>query len=149
MRYRPGSSARRGSALVEFSLAFSLMSTVLAGAWQFGYTFYLYNRLETAVRDGARYGSLAAYDAPNGASFHSRVKNMTVYGDPNPPAGASPLVPGLSTTNVTVSEQKNGAMPTRILVRVDNLTIDTFFRKFVLNGKPICRFDYTGQLLTP
>jgi Flp pilus assembly protein TadG len=135
--------------MVEFSLAFSLMLTVLSGVWQFGYTFYHYNRLATVVRDGARYASLAAYDAPNGTDFHSRVKNMTVYGEPNPAAGATPLVPGLSATNVTVTEQKNGPMPTRITVRVDNLTVDTFFRKFVLNGKPICRFDYTGQLITP
>ncbi len=74
---------------------------------------------------------------------------MTVYGHPNPPDGATPLVPGLAVDNVTVAEEKNGAMPTRATVRVNGFVVDVFFTSVSMAGKPSCRFDYAGQLLSP
>ena len=139
----------RGSALVEFALGFAALFPIFAGLWQFGYTFYIYNLLQSAVRNGARYGAFAAYDSPTGNEFHARVKNMTVYGHPNPPSGAAAVVPGLTVNRITVTEQKDGAMPTRVAVQVDGFPVDAFFTTFTLNAKPSCRFDYAGQLLTP
>jgi hypothetical protein len=144
---------RRGNALIEFAIAFSLLISVLAGVWQFGYTFYLYNSLESAVRAGARYASLADYDYVNGpstgAAFKNRVKNMVVYGTPNPTGNPPPVVPGLTTSKVTVTEQFNGVVPERISVRIDSFQVQTFFRTFTLNGKPRCSFDYMGRLTVP
>jgi len=139
----------RGNALVEFALGFTLVTTVLAGTWQFGYAFFVYNRLQTGVRDGARYAATAAYDSPNGQAFRTRVQKMVVYGNPNAPSGATPLVPGLSTANVTVTEEKSGVMPERVTVHISNFQIDAFFARYTLTTKPKCKFDYAGQLLTP
>jgi hypothetical protein len=141
----------RGNVLIEFAIAVSILVTVLAGVWQFGYSFYLYNSLESAVRDGARYASLAAYDggASNGADFHSRVKNMVVYGNPEPAAAALPVVPGLTPEQVTVTEQFRGATPERVEVRVEDFAIQTIFRTFTLSGKPRCSFAYLGRYTSP
>ena len=140
---------RRGSAMVEFALGFGLLLPIFAGVSQFGYNFYVYNMLETAVRNGARYASLAAYDEPNGTNFHDRVKRMTVYGDPDAPTSATPLLAGLSTANVIVTEEKNGVMPVRITVRLNNFVLSAPFGSITLQNKPSCRFDYMGQLLSP
>ena len=137
--------ARRGSVLIEFAISLSLLVTVLAGVWQFGYSFYLYNALLSAVRGGARYASLTAYDA----EFHSRVKNMVVYGDPEPAATALPVVPGLTPEQITVTEQFNGPAPERVEVRVEEFPIPTVFRIFTLKGKPRCSFNYLGRFTVP
>jgi Flp pilus assembly protein TadG len=138
----------RGSALLECAVGFGVFLALFSGVWEFGYSFYLYNKLETAVRNGARYASLAAYDNPNGNSFKQRVRQMTVYGDPNATSG-TPAAPELTTDRIVVSEVKNGVMPTSVTVEVDNFTLNAFFTKFTLRNKPRVRFDYAGQLLTP
>jgi hypothetical protein len=141
--------ARRGNALVEFAAGFTLFVTFLSGAWEFGNSFFLYNRLQSAVRDGARYAATAAYDSPNGSSFQTRVKNMVVYGNPNPSQGAAPLVPGLATSQVAVSEEKSGVMPERVTVKISSFEINNYFVRYNLTNKPVCKFDYAGQLIVP
>jgi len=140
---------RRGTAVVELAVAVTLMATFLTGAWEFGRAFFIYNRLQTVVRDGARYAATAAYDSPSGTAFHARVQKMVVHGDPNAASNAAPLVPDLTTGQVTVTEEKIGVMPTRILVQITNYQINNFFVRYTLSNKPRCKFDYAGQLLTP
>ncbi len=135
--------------MVEFALGFGLLLPLFVGVSQFGYNFYVYNMLQTAVRNGARYASLAAYDEPNGNDFHARIKRMTVYGDPDAPPSATPLLAGLSTDKVVVTEEKNGVMPVRITVRLNNFALSGPFGSITLQNKPSCRFDYMGQLLSP
>ena len=137
--------APRGSALVEFSLGFGLLITTLAGVYQLGYAFYLYNMLESAVRDGARFASLAPYDAPDGARFTERVRNMVVYGNPDPPASAAPLVPDLTAANVTVAPTFDSrGVPQRVAVQIDNFPIQALFAAYTLEHKPRCSFPYMG-----
>ena len=88
MKNRPITQAgrrERGNTLVEFALSFALLFTVFTGVFRFGYVYYLYNRLESSVRGGARYGSLRAYDSatatPSGG-YQTAVQNMAVYGNP-------------------------------------------------------------------
>jgi hypothetical protein len=142
---------RRGNAVLEFAIAFGLLLTIFAGVWQFGYAFYVYNQLESAVRGAARYGSVAVYDggAWGGATFQTRVKNMVVYGRTDPGQNDRPLFPGLSTSNVRVTPTFNGIVPTRIQVDIVDYTIDTFFVEFPLRGKPRCTFDYMGRFIVP
>ena len=141
----------RGSAIVEFAVTSSLLMTFFAGVWQFGYTFYIYNQLQSAVRGAARYGSLTAYDGGSsaGAAFEERVKNMVVYGKPDPGEGDQPLVAGLTTSHVRVSETFEGATPSRIEVDIVDYRIDAFFTRFALNGKPRCAFPYMGRFIAP
>ncbi len=142
---------RRGNAVVEFAVASTFLLPVLIGVWQFGYTFYLYNALESAVRNGARYASLAAYDGGSqaGAGFKARVKNMVVYGDPNPTGSPAPVVAGLLTANVQVVETFNGIAPAKITVGISGFAVRTFFQTYNLTGKPKCSFDYMGRFTVP
>ncbi len=73
---------RRGNAILEFAVASSILVPLFAGVFQFGYTLYVYNSLDSAVRGGARYASLRAYDsatAAPSAAFSKAVGNMVVY----------------------------------------------------------------------
>src|SRR5712692_1252434 len=83
------SQSRRGSALVEFAGSLILLSIMFAGIFQTGYTFYNYNALVNAVRSGARYASLQPLGSSNtNPEFAKSVRNMVVYGEPAPAAGA-------------------------------------------------------------
>ncbi len=139
----------RGNALVEFALGFGLLLPIFAGLWQFGYSFYLYNQLQTVVRNGARYGSFADYDNPNGNTFRDQVKRMAVYGDPFAPDTATSVVTGLTLDHITVSADMDGVVPTRVHVRVQGYVLNGLFATYTLDGKPSCKFEYVGQLLNP
>ena len=144
---------RKGNAVVEFAIGFGLLLTTFSGVYQFGYAFYVYNLMESAVREGARYGSLADYDGGSwgGTVWSSRVKNMVVYGTISPGASDIALAPGLTTSKVTVNPQLDAkGVPTRIKVKIDNFTIpNTLFASYTLNGKPQCQFDYMGRFTVP
>ena len=44
--------------MLELAISAGVMVTCLGGTFQFGYTFYVYNQLVTAVGNGARYASV-------------------------------------------------------------------------------------------
>lgn len=90
----------RGAALVEFAIVSTIFLTVLFGVLEFGRLFWTHNALKDAARRGARYAIVRKNDS---ASI-TAVKNMVVYGDPNAnPATATPIVSGLTPSNVDVA----------------------------------------------
>ena len=113
--------------LLEFTLAFMMMFGFFAGIFQFGYTFYAYNTLVSAVRQGARY----AAGRPHDAGFESAVKNQVVYGNPNPPADAKPTLDGLTTSNVAVR-----FTPADVTVPITNFQINAVFSTVTLSDRP-------------
>src|SRR5437899_6024109 len=91
---------RRGNAMLEFALAAGILFPAFVGTFQFGYTFYIYNNLSTAVRGGARYASMQSYDSASSTPsdpFATAVKNVVVYG--NSAGTGDPVVSGLGTGN--------------------------------------------------
>ncbi len=136
---------KRGNAMLEFALGMPLLLLVFTGVYRFGYTFYVYNLLQSAVREGARYGSLADYDgATSGGNFRTRVQNMVVYANSAPSGNPPAVVPGLTTSNVTVNPQLDAkGVPTKISVQIDNFSSKLFVA--TLNGKPKSTFDYVGR----
>jgi Flp pilus assembly protein TadG len=88
----------RGAALVEFAIVATVFISVMFGVIEFGRLFWTQNALRDAARRGVRYAAVRKNDS---AGIQA-VKNVVVYGDPNPAAGAQPTVPGLSTSNVNV-----------------------------------------------
>jgi len=141
---------RRGNALVEFAIGFGFLLSAFAGVYQFGYAFYLYNNLESAVRDGARYASQANYDAPQATDFRTRVRNMVVYGHPSPPTNTRPVVPRLLPANITVTPNTDAVgVPRTITVQVNGYVIDSIFATYTLAGRPRCTFDFLGLYVTP
>jgi Flp pilus assembly protein TadG len=136
---------RRGNAILEFALASSILVPLFAGVFQFGYTLYVYNNLDSAVRGGARYASMRAYDsatATPSTAFTKAVANMVVYG--NPDGTGDPVAPRLSVANVEVLPQMNGAAPESVTVRITNYAVDAVFTNFRFNGKPGVTFPYSG-----
>ena len=140
------SNPLRGSATIEFALSFAVLFSVFTGVFQFGYAFYQYNSLESAVRGGARYASLRTYDsstATPSAAYLAAVRNMVVYGDPN--GGAQPIARGLTPAKVTVTMTFERSIPRRVAVAITNYTIDAVFTSTSLNGKPKATFLYVGR----
>ncbi len=143
------SRSQRGSALVEFALAAPLGILALAGTFQFGYAFYVYNQLQLSIRSGVRYASLMDYKGTSStcvAATQNTVQNVVVYGSPTPAAGASPVVRGLANSNVNVNfnPDANG-VPTNVTVSATGFSVDAVFTTFTFNGKPMASVPYVGR----
>jgi Flp pilus assembly protein TadG len=153
---KPASKREGGNALIEFALSFFLLFAVFSGIFQFAYSFYVYNALVTAVREGARYASLKPYDSTTttpSSTFQTAVQNMVVYGDANPVHGAAPVVAGLTNGNVAVVPTGGGTgtltAPTQMSVSITNFKVDSVFGSWTLINKPNATFPYTGILTPP
>jgi Flp pilus assembly protein TadG len=137
--------SRRGNAIIEFALAATVLFPLFAGVFQFGYTFYIYNNLNTAIRGGARYASLRSYDRATSTpseGFSRAVRNMVVYG--NSAGTGQPIAPGLTVDNVQVLPVMNGTVPGAMTVQINGYAIDSVFTKTTFNAKPSATFPYTG-----
>lgn len=138
--------SRRGNAMVEFAVAVPLMATAFASCFQFGYYFYIYNRLESAVRAGARYASLRSYDSSTStpaSDFTTAIDNMVVYASPS--GGTTPVVPGLSTSNVNLTVTMNNSTPNLMQVSISGYQINGIFGTWTLSSKPVAAFRYSGR----
>ena len=137
----------RGNAIIEFALVFPLIFTIFTGVFQFGYALYVYNELQTAVRSGARYASALAYESSGGSpapTYLQAVRNTVVYGSPI--ASGSPVVPGLTTSNVSVSVSSSNNVPDKVSVAITNYSLNALFKRYALSGKPAATFEYVGRL---
>lgn len=137
---------RRGNAIIEFALSFGLLFSVFAGVFQFGYTFVIYNTLQTAVRAGARYASLRVYDSSTStpsAAYLTAVRNVVIYGDPS--GSGSRRVPGLRPEQVQVTILMDRNVPKEVSVAITGYTVDAAVRSFTLNGKPKATMPYMGR----
>ena len=56
-----GRKHQKGHAMLELAISAGVLVTCLAGTFQFGYTFYVYNQLVSAVGNGARYAAQRTY----------------------------------------------------------------------------------------
>ncbi len=136
-----------GSVIVELTLSLTFLSALFLGTWQYGYTFYIYAELEQAVRDGARYASERTYDSATSTpsdAFQTAVQNVVVYGDPAPPNGATPVAPGLTTNDVSVTVTWVNSAPTAMTVSITGYQIPTYFGNTTLTGKPTTTFPFVG-----
>ena len=93
-------SDERGATLVEFSIAAMVFLLVMFGVIEFGRALWVHNALSDAARRGARYAVLHSADDAE------KVKNVVVYGDED--GGDTPMVPNLTTDNVTVNYSEFG-----------------------------------------
>ena len=144
VRRKIGKQSERGNALIEFALGFAVLWALFSGIFQFGYSFYVYNTLLGSVADAAELGSKMTYDTANPSQFTSALQNMVVYG--NTTAGTTPMVPGLSTSNVTIGVNPQAGIPTNVTVTINNYALDAVFTKFTFNGKPRATAVYLGQV---
>jgi Flp pilus assembly protein TadG len=149
----PRKRSQRGNAMLEFALAFSIIVPVFLGTFQFGYTFYVYNLLQTQVRDGARYAALRTFragDAHSIAAFSTAVRNMVRYSTPD--GTESLIVPGLADSNVIVSVvDRNGVaadashVPATVKISINNFSLYSVVNTTTFNQHPNLQFTYAGR----
>jgi Flp pilus assembly protein TadG len=97
----------RGTQLVELAIVVPLLLMLVGATAEFGRFFYTYSTLAKATRAGARY----QISQPPGTNW-TLTKNLVVYG--NTAGTGTPVVTGLTTANVTITENRNasGALQT-------------------------------------
>jgi len=138
----------RGHAMLELALSAGVMVTCLAGTFQFGYTFYIYNQMVTAVGNGARYAAQRTYRSATQRDVergNQAIRNMVVYGDPQPVAGSAPVVAGLKPEHVDVHWiLDTHGKPTAVDVSLRGYTVDPVFRSFKFDGRPSVEFPHVG-----
>jgi Flp pilus assembly protein TadG len=139
----------RGHAMLELAVSAGVMVSCLVGTFQFGYTFYTYNQLVTAVGNGARYAAQRTYrratdqDVDRGSAA---IRNMVVYGDAQPAPYTAPVVPKLTPDHVEVRWILAGdGAPVSVNVAIKGYTMDAIFRSFTFEGRPSVEFPYVGK----
>ncbi|MBI3471159.1 MAG: pilus assembly protein [Candidatus Solibacter usitatus] len=140
---------RRGSALIELSLSATLLVTLLAGAVQYGYTFYVYSQLHAAVRNGARYAGQRPFTAASPACvarMQEAIRKRVVYGAPDAPEDAVAVVRGLRPEHIAVEFQADSkGVPAEVTVAVQGFPVDSVFTTYTFQGKPATTMPYLGR----
>lgn len=140
---------KNGHAMLELAVSAGIMVSCLSAAFQFGYTFYVYNQLVTAVGNGARYAAQRTYRAATAQDTergNAAIRNLVVYGDTQPATDATPVIRDLKPEQVEVrwNLKKDGG-PDTVDVVIRNYTVDAVFRSFTFNGRPSVEFPYVGR----
>ena len=122
----------RGVATTEFALALPMLLMIMLPILEFGRAYYQYNTLAKSVRQAARYLSVRS----PGIDV-DKARNIVVYG--NPAGTGSPLVPGLSLSNVpTPTYGTTGTYPVLNTVTV---TVTGFTFVPIVKGVSWIAFD--------
>ena len=87
----------RGVQLVELAIVLPLFMILFAATAEFGRYFYEYTTLSKAARVGARYLVTQKVDCAQA----DLARNLVVYG--NTAGTGSPILPGLLTSNVSIT----------------------------------------------
>ena len=147
MRTRLKSRQRRGNALIEFAVLWSLLFPLVGGTAQFGNAFYQYNNLCSSVRNAARYASVQTYHSASNtvpADFQTAVQNMVRYENPAPAAGATPLY-NVPPDKIQVTMTFANNVPDTVTVTITQFDIDTVIKTFTINNKPSTSFPFLGR----
>ena len=136
---------QRGHAMIELAVSAGVMVACLAGTVQFGYTFYIYNQLVTAVGNGGRYAAMRTYRA-DFEKGKAAIRNMVVYGDARPAPGAVPQVANLKPEQVQVEWVMNeSGGPASVNVSIIDYAVDAAFGMFRFTGKPAVEYPFVGR----
>jgi hypothetical protein len=135
--------------MLELALCAAVMISFLAGTFQFGYTFYVYNQLVTAVGNGARYAATRTFRAATAQDVEkgaNAIRNMVVFGDARPAQDAIPAVANLKPDQVDVHwvTDRSGA-PTAVDVTIREFKVNAVFKTFTFEGRPGVEFPYVGK----
>jgi len=141
--------AQRGHAMIELALSAAVMVACLSGTVQFGYTFYIYNQLVTAVGNGGRYAAMRTYRAAAPRDIEqgtAAIRNMVVYGDARPVPGTAPQVANLKPEQVRVDwAMDESGKPSAVNVTIVDYTVDAAFGMIHFTGKPAVEYPFVGR----
>ncbi|MDP3743090.1 MAG: pilus assembly protein [Methylotenera sp.] len=124
---------QRGAAVVEFALLLILLLMIVAGVIEFGRTFWYYDALTKATRDGARFLSNAKSETSPPA-IDDTLKDQAV--DMVEAAATAANVPNFLTTDVEVTCDPNCDTPIYVTVSINAypITIGGWIPIFVPTG---------------
>lgn len=150
MKYLGQPRARqRGHAMIELAVSAGVMVACLAGTIQFGYTFYIYNELVTAVGNGGRYAAMRTYRAGAPSDLEkakAAIRNMVAYGDSRPAADALPQAANLKPEQVQVDwTLDESGKPASVNVSIIDYKVDAAFGMFRFTGKPAVEYPFVGR----
>jgi hypothetical protein len=136
--------------MLELAVCAGILVTCLAGTFQFGYTFYIYNQLVSAVGNGARYAAQRTYRGATPDDIDrgkAAIRNMVVYGDAQPSADAlAPTVTGLKPEQVDVEwNAPKGGAPESVDVSIHGYTVNAMFKSYTFDNKPFVEFPFIGR----
>jgi TadE-like protein len=135
--------------MIELAVSAGVMVACLAGTVQFGYTFYIYNQLVTAVGNGGRYAAMRTYRASSSSDIekgNAAIRNMVAYGDARPAANAVPQVANLKPEQVQVEwGMDESGQPASVNVSIIDYTVDAAFGMFRFTGKPAVEYPFVGR----
>src|SRR5215813_5268309 len=94
--------SEKGQTLLEFAMVTLVFFVLVFGITEFGRALWTWNTIVQATRAGARY---AVVETPT--SDDIEIKKVVAYNDPNANSSSTPVVPGLTETNVTVNYLNN------------------------------------------
>jgi hypothetical protein len=130
--------------MIELAFSAAVMVTCIAGTFQFGYTFYVYNQLVTAVGNGGRYAAVVTRQA-DVEKTNQAIRNMVVYGDPQPAPDARPVVTGLTPDLIDVSWTVESGAPSAVAISVRDFSVDAVFARFPFHNRPGVEFPFVGN----
>jgi Flp pilus assembly protein TadG len=136
--------------MLEFALASAVLIPVLTSIFQLGYSMYIYNRMEIAIRQAGRYAALRTYDSGTStpsSGYVTGVRNMAAYANPN--AGTSLLIPSLTPDLVSVTVSWLNGTPDTVTVSVTSFRIDAAIATITVTGKPSATYKYQGRFSPP
>jgi hypothetical protein len=134
-----------GHAIIELAFSAAVMLACIAGTFQFGYTFFVYNQLLTAVGDGGRYAATRPFEPQDAEKSKQAIRNLVVYGEPQPEPGARPVVTGLAPENVDVDWKLDAGVPSAVAISIRGFSIDAIFARFLFDGRPNVEFPYVAS----
>jgi hypothetical protein len=140
---------QRGHAMLELAISAAVMVSCLAGTVQFGYTFYIYNELVTAVGNGGRYAALRTYRASSPGDIEkgkAAIRNMVVYGDARPALNTPAQVVNLRPEQVQVNwAMGESGGPAALNISISDYTVDAVFGMVRFIGRPAVEFPFVGR----
>jgi Flp pilus assembly protein TadG len=140
---------QRGHAMIELAISAGVMVAFLGGTFEFGYTFYVYNQLVSAVGNGGRYAAQRSYRAATPDDIEkgkAAIRNMVVYGDSRPGPDAVPLVANLKPEQVKVEWVPGESdAPSAVNVSIANYNVNAMFGEFTFKGRPGVEFPFVGR----
>lgn len=133
-----------GSTMIEFAVGSTVLVTMFAGVFQFGWSLLIYNNLMTSVTNAAIIASQRNYDQSAPSDFTNDIKNMVVYGDVN--GGTTLVAPNLATSQVAVTLTSNAGVPQFVTVSIDGYQVRTLFANYTLTNKPRVTVPFAGTI---
>jgi Flp pilus assembly protein TadG len=136
---------QRGVMTVEFIIVAPFLMLLMVAVSEFGHALYQYNTLTKSVRDGARYlASNALVGSTSTIIIDStdiaETENLVVFG--NTAGSGSAKLPGLSTTDITVSCLGGGtACP-----GVEHIVVQAQYPYQSIMGATLSMFGYGADL---